>query len=320
MKIRYLKAFENIDGKFPLDKLKELLDNRGATEELIDVINYTTKNAQKLYYEPNYILHIIAMFTLSYWGEKRAFLPLIEMAKLPDDLIEPLLEDTITEGLAPAFASTFDGDLKKIKGIIESSDCETYTRISALHSIVILLSNGIISRNTVVDYFLELYNKKNHLIDEVLMEYLLDFSLDIHPKGMETEIKNTMGQEYMEYSYKETSSRYEEQCKKTLEAVLEELKEDKTNEFMTREKVLELSEWLGGWDPSDLEEDEDDDDDDEEYHEDEVLRILEGESVDFKKVKKKKAAEVPFINTIKIARNDNCSCGSGKKYKKCCGK
>ena len=28
----------------------------------------------------------------------------------------------------------------------------------------------------------------------------------------------------------------------------------------------------------------------------------------------------PVINKDKIGRNDLCPCGSGKKYKKCCGK
>ena len=26
------------------------------------------------------------------------------------------------------------------------------------------------------------------------------------------------------------------------------------------------------------------------------------------------------VNTDKVGRNDACTCGSGKKYKKCCGK
>jgi len=26
------------------------------------------------------------------------------------------------------------------------------------------------------------------------------------------------------------------------------------------------------------------------------------------------------INEVKVGRNDACPCGSGKKYKKCCGK
>jgi uncharacterized protein YecA (UPF0149 family) len=28
----------------------------------------------------------------------------------------------------------------------------------------------------------------------------------------------------------------------------------------------------------------------------------------------------PYIATVKIGRNDPCPCGSGKKYKYCCGK
>ena len=31
------------------------------------------------------------------------------------------------------------------------------------------------------------------------------------------------------------------------------------------------------------------------------------------------AAKSPQINPEKIGRNDSCPCGSGKKYKKCCG-
>lgn len=30
--------------------------------------------------------------------------------------------------------------------------------------------------------------------------------------------------------------------------------------------------------------------------------------------------QMPLINEHKVGRNDPCPCGSGKKYKKCCGK
>ena len=32
------------------------------------------------------------------------------------------------------------------------------------------------------------------------------------------------------------------------------------------------------------------------------------------------ATNKPKVNKSKIGRNDPCSCGSGKKYKNCCGK
>ena len=28
----------------------------------------------------------------------------------------------------------------------------------------------------------------------------------------------------------------------------------------------------------------------------------------------------PHVRDVKIGRNDPCPCGSGKKYKKCCGR
>ena len=33
-----------------------------------------------------------------------------------------------------------------------------------------------------------------------------------------------------------------------------------------------------------------------------------------------KKNEQRVVNEVKIGRNDPCICGSGKKYKKCCGK
>ncbi len=38
------------------------------------------------------------------------------------------------------------------------------------------------------------------------------------------------------------------------------------------------------------------------------------------KTSKERTPQMPFKNTHKIGRNDPCPCGSGKKYKKCCGR
>lgn len=39
-----------------------------------------------------------------------------------------------------------------------------------------------------------------------------------------------------------------------------------------------------------------------------------------RKTSKERKPQMPFKNTHKIGRNDPCPCGSGKKYKKCCGR
>ena len=39
-----------------------------------------------------------------------------------------------------------------------------------------------------------------------------------------------------------------------------------------------------------------------------------------KEIQKSWIASKTIVNEVKIGRNDPCPCGSGKKYKKCCGK
>ncbi len=39
-----------------------------------------------------------------------------------------------------------------------------------------------------------------------------------------------------------------------------------------------------------------------------------------KEIRKEYNKSKTYVNENKIGRNDDCPCGSGKKYKKCCGK
>ena len=51
---------------------------------------------------------------------------------------------------------------------------------------------------------------------------------------------------------------------------------------------------------------------------DEIKQNPEGKS--HKELRKEYNKTRTVVNENKIGRNDACSCGSGKKYKKCCGK
>lgn len=50
--------------------------------------------------------------------------------------------------------------------------------------------------------------------------------------------------------------------------------------------------------------------------------LKEAEAIQYSHLttKERKATIVPVRNYPKISRNKPCPCGSGKKYKKCCGK
>jgi hypothetical protein len=60
---------------------------------------------------------------------------------------------------------------------------------------------------------------------------------------------------------------------------------------------------------------EDEEDEDEEYEEEEWDEETDenGDAFD-------KGREVPFASPVEVRRNDPCPCGSGRKYKNCCGR
>lgn len=156
MELKKLKHLETLKGKVPLKELQYLVENKEeVTDELLQIIDYTVENGEKLSEEGSFILHIIAMHTLAYFREKRAYSDIISIAKLPPDIIGPLLEDTITEGLAGIIASVFDGDLAQIQEIIDNSECDEFVRRAAIRSIVALVENNIVGKDEVITYFKE---------------------------------------------------------------------------------------------------------------------------------------------------------------------
>lgn len=311
MDLKHLKTLETIKEGIPIEVLNDLIENRAKySEELLAILDYTVSNAEELCKEGSFVLHILAMYTLAYFKEKQAYPGIVAIAKLPPRIINPLLEDTITEGLSSIIASVYDGNLGPIKEIIESRECDAYVRRAALGSLVALVANRIIDRGEVVCYFRELYNQRLYLLSEDIAECLIDKSLDIHPKGLEEEINKANDGDVLGFSSPDIDYRLEEQGSKSIECVLEEAKMYSEHCFVSKEDVLSLSKWLGNTSKM---EDMYDDEGDEEYN-----PFMQGFDYDENDLTVENTTTVRNIE--KIGRNHPCPCGSGKKYKKCCGK
>ena len=311
MDLKHLKALETIKEGISIEVLNDLIGNREKySGELLEILDYTVSNAEELCKEGSFVLHILAMYTLAYFKEKRAYPGIVAIAKLPPRIINPLLEDTITEGLSGIIASVCDGNLEPIKEIVESRECDAYVRRAALGSFVALVAYGIIDRDEVVCYFKELYNQKLHLLSEDIVECLIDKSLDIHPKGLEEEINKANDGDVLGFSSPDIDYRLEEQVSKSIECVLEEARMYSEHCLVSSEDVLSLSKWLGNTSKI---EDMYDDEGDEEYN-----PFIHGLDYDENDLIAENTTTVRNIE--KIGRNHPCPCGSGKKYKKCCGK
>jgi len=312
MDLKHLKPLETIKDGISIEVLNDLIENgEKYSGELLEILDYTVGNAGELCKEGSFVLHIVAMYTLAYFKDKRAYPGIVAVAKLPPEIINPLLEDTITEGLSSIIASVYDGNLDPIKGIIESRECDKYVRRAALGSLVALVVNGIIDRDEVVCYFKELYNQKMNLLSEDVIECLIDKSLDIHPTGLEEEINKANDGDVLGFSSPDIDYRLEEQGAESIECILEEAKMYSEYCLVSRDDVLSLSKWLGNTRKMEYTYDDEGDDEDNPF----ITHGLDYDEDDFL------AENTTTVRNIeKIGRNHPCPCGSGKKYKKCCGK
>lgn len=235
---------------------------------------------------------------LAYFREARAFDYIVRIASLPDVQAYDLLGDTITEDFGRILASVCDGNIEPIKEIIEDSSLDEYVRDQALDSLLILLNNGVVSREQLVFYFKELFNGKLEVDYSSVWDSLPRTCSLIHPKGLEDDIRKAVADgkvmgiiarlDYMEC-----------QLHRPVKEVLDELKEDESYSLISERDVYSLEGWVG----VDFEED----------FEDAYMEDFEEDDDEI-------PLNIPFKRESFVGRNDPCPCGSGKKYKKCCGK
>ena len=303
--------------------------------------------------DSKYLIHFPAIYLLAFFRETRAYESIIRIASLSDEQIVCLLGDMVTEDFKNIIASVCDGNIGPIKSIIEDSSLNEYVRSQALQSLLILLNYGMVSREALVSYFKELINGKLEEDYSCVWDELPLFCALIHPKGLKEDIDKAVADgKIMEIIA--NLDFVDDQLKKgSVGEVLDELKKDEDYAFISKEDVNELEEWLDAFsdDDDDYDDDDYDDDDDDDYNDDDDYddddyddddddddydddddddegdydNGNETEAAPFmrdfdERRNNEVSSNVPFRRESFIGRNDPCPCGSGKKYKKCCGK
>lgn len=267
-----------------------------AIPELLEILEYTLSDVERLSKDGKYLIQFPAIYMLAYFRETRAYDFVIRISSLPDEQVYDLLGDTVTEDLGRILASVCDGNIEPIKGIIENVSLDEYVRDQALDSLLILLNEGVVSREQLLFYFKELFNGKLEVDYSSVWDSLPRNCSLIHPKGLEDDIRKAVADEKVMGIIADLDY-MEHQMDRPIKEVLDKLKEDESYSLISEGDVYSLQGWVGVDFEEDFDEDFDDDFDDDEI-----------------------PLNIPIKRESFVGRNDPCPCGSGKKYKKCCGK
>ena len=294
-----LKELEPYTGRFPMKAMQAAIEQREAiTPELLRVLEAVAQDPVKHAEREDYMLHLFALFLLAQFREKRAYAPIVQMVSAPGETPFDLVGDTVTEGLSQILASVYDGNPAPLHGLVESEQVNDFVRSAALDTFLVLEHTGQMPRAEVVEYFRSLFHGKLQRTHSYAWGWLVCSVADLPAPELLEEVR----QAYAEGLVDDTIA--------DLEGVERDMVAPepwrRDRQHLITDAIAEM-EWWASFDPEDSWP---------------------------KKLPKLEApvppppapppasyvAPKPFVREPKVGRNDPCPCGSGKKYKKCCGK
>jgi hypothetical protein len=293
-----LREFERPTGRFARAAVEAAVERREEiTPELLRILEETTQRAAELVGEEDYMAHLYAMYLLAQFRETRAYPLVVRFASLPGDLLDSLCGDFIAEGLENVLASVCGGELGGIQSLIENEDIDQWVRGSAVSSLATLAASGQKSREDVLSYYACLFRGK--LVRELSYVWcaLVSNSSDLYPAELLGDIERAYEEGLVDASFI-----CFEDVQRTLalgkDQALARLA-DSPHRRLVEDAAAEMERWacFGDDDAS------------------EATGAAQSTAMP--------APVQVFLQTAsakpKIGRNEPCPCGSGKKYKKCCG-
>ena len=297
-----LKELEPYTGKFPMKAMRAAIEQREAiTPELLRVVESVAAAPSEWAERKENMLPLFAMFLLAQFREKPAYPLLVKIVSAPGETPFDLFGDTITEGLSQILASVYDGNSAPLQGLVESEEVNEYVRSAALDAFLVLEHTGQMPRETVLEYLRSLFHGKLQRIPSYAWGSLVCVVADLPAPELLEEVRQA----------------YADGLVDTKVADLEDIERDvkapepwrRDRRYLITDAIAEMEWWAS-------------------FHlEDSRPKKLPKSEVPVlpspppvPDSDSEYVAPQPFVREPKVGRNDPCPCGSGKKYKKCCGK
>jgi hypothetical protein len=296
-----LESIRYNDGKFPRDELIRVIERKEESiPYLLEIMNELKEDYEKVIDRPTRIDFIYSYYLLAQFQVKELFPIMVDILSKPSDICDHIFGDALTEDMGRILASIFDGDIELLMSLIENTKANEYARGQALISLVVLVFNGQLSREFVMGYFKQLLTDKLTDTSYYFNAEIVCCCDDLYPEEVYADIGRLYEEELVEKMVIGMES-IDKTLRRTKEEVLQSNQQDYKFQFIT-DTVKELQGWAC-------------------FHQNQFKASAQS----FTKKERSVAAygepkRNPAVKIEKIGRNDPCTCGSGQKYKKCCGR
>jgi len=284
------------EGDFPKAAIQEAVAHReDVIPPLLEVLESVARDPESFASNGDRMIHIYAMYLLAQFREARAYPLLIQIFSVPGEVPFDLAGDVVTDDLGRILASVSDGDISGMTSLVENEHANEYVRSAAMDGLLTLVVCGRRSRDEVMTYFRGLFRTLERT-PSMAWDGLAAACADLCPAEVEVELRQAYDDGLIDPGF----IAWEEITEAVAEGPEGALERAK-GRYTLMTDVVEEMEWWACFheDEEDFEEDED----------------------SFGPLPEDLEVQEPYRRTQpKVGRNEPCPCGSGKKFKKCCGR
>jgi hypothetical protein len=301
----FLQPLEKTTSPFPREAVQAAVERREESFPiLLDALKSVIEHPGDI--PGDYLLHEYALRLLAQFRDARAYPLAVAIARLPE--VDALLGDTITSDLGQIMASVSGGDPKPIQELIEDDAAEEFARSAGLTALGVLCREGQLSREDFSEYLRSLFEGRLAREESFVWTALADVCSHFGFAEHERAVREAWDAHLVDPTFADWAD---------LEAEIRsgKFQEKKAAGYSFLDDVSSSMMWWHCFTPEAALDDDDVDDE-----EDPADDKLPGDPPSWE-AELDEIAEVPgpIRAEPKIGRNDPCPCGSGKKFKKCCG-
>jgi hypothetical protein len=290
-----MEALKYCTGVFPRQALEEAAANREQMTPLLLKVLEETIQTPDILHQEEYFAHINAMYLLAQFREKQAYPLIVEFFAQADEIIMQSMGDIVTRDLHRILASVAHGDTSLIKSLVQNDKIDEYIRSAAVQALLTQMVLGELTREELVAYYQSLFRGGLEKEYSFVWDELVSLSTDLYPEELIGDIREAYEQGLVNTGFINIEE-VEKTLKRSKASVLKELYSNPYYRLI-EDPIEDMEGWVCFRSP-------------------EPARPATA---------KKSSPEVVYSDESeapkkKVGRNEPCPCGSGKKYKKCCGR
>ena len=308
-----LQALEAHKGPFPTMVVRQAIKQRDVVApELVRVLEAVAENPAKFALREDYMLHLFAIYLLAQFREKRAYRPIVRIVRARGDVPLQLLGDVLTEGLDRILCSVYNGDSGPLKQLVEDEKVDEYARWGALDAFVLLVKSGQMERGEAVDFFRALFEGKLVRTPSSVWDGLVSCVVRLPAPELMDLMREALAEE-LTGPYGSSLA--------DVEAELEDGEVNRNRSAFITDTVAEMKQWGSFRSEPQVQ------------MEISPAGMSERTQPRTSQLRSSNPLLVPLAPDlwsnvpprsrpnlhVKAGPNKSCPCGSGKKYKKCCG-